>query len=103
MYGVSNQVANTTRALKRLQALARRPPSEQRSGRTGRVPADIATEGFATLVLDVEEERAFQELSRSLLMTYGSSTLTSARLKRRCGGSSASVLPTARPIMSGRG
>lgn len=61
MYGVSNQVGNTTRALKRLQVLARRPPSGQLSGRAGRVPADIATEGFATLVLDVEEEWAFQE------------------------------------------
>jgi hypothetical protein len=64
--GVSRQPESATRALKRLQALARQPPSGERSGRSGRVPEDVATEELQWLVLNPEEEQARLEAQESV-------------------------------------
>jgi hypothetical protein len=66
MFDVTSKVDGATRTLKRLQALVRRPPSGERSGRSGRVPADIATKDLQWLVLDLEEDGAYQEAQASV-------------------------------------
>jgi hypothetical protein len=64
---MSGQAAIVPYILKRLQGLIRRPPSGDRTVRSGRVPADIATEKFQMLYLQPDEEEAYQETLAILL------------------------------------
>jgi hypothetical protein len=65
---MSAQAADVTRILKRLQGLIRRPPGGDRTARSGRVPADIATEKFQMLYLLPDVEEAYQEALDILLV-----------------------------------
>jgi hypothetical protein len=64
---MSNQADRVARILTRLQAAARRPPSGDRTIRSGRVPDDIATEHCKWLYLEPDEDEVYQEARDGVL------------------------------------
>ena len=64
---MSNQVDGVARVLTRLQAAARRPPSGDRTVRSGKVPDDIATEACKWLYLEPDEDLVYEEAQAVLL------------------------------------
>jgi hypothetical protein len=71
---VSPRQSEVEQILRRLQALCRRRPSDERTVRTGRVPDDLATDDFRTLCLYEDEDDLFraaqQALSKDLRFEY---------------------------------
>jgi hypothetical protein len=57
---VSPRNGDVERILKRLQALCRRPPSDERAVHSGRVPEDLATESVGSVALHRDEEELYQ-------------------------------------------
>jgi hypothetical protein len=64
---VSSQGSEVETILKRLQAACRRPPSDEPTVHSGRVPEDLATESFRSLALHADEEEQYQSALRALL------------------------------------
>ena len=65
--GVSSRNSELEKILKRLQAMCRRKPSDQRTVRSGRVPEDLATEAVGWLQLHADEEEVYQAAQHALL------------------------------------
>jgi hypothetical protein len=65
--GVSSRNSEVEKILKRLQAACRSKLSDQRGGRSGRVPEDLATEDIRWLQLSADEEVLYQAAQQALL------------------------------------
>ncbi len=65
--GVSSRNNEVGKILKRLQAMCRRQPSDQRTVRSGRLPEDLATEAVRWLQLHADEEELYRGAQQALL------------------------------------